>query len=134
MTRVVKKTVSKPPAPRLRTTKPTCPTHGVAMRLNVVDNLWRCDMELCKVIGRPKNLHDTGDTIIGRGEISLRIMRHDTGEVDKIVLMAKNNVLLDITDQVDFPALMNAIKDKASGIAEHYTIPFTTLNIWQGHA
>ena len=103
------------------------------MELDTAENLWRCGITDCKVIGRPKNLHDTGDTIIGRGEISLRVLRHDTGEVDKIVLMAKNNVLLDITDQVNAAVLLKCIHEQARDGGLLW-IPFTTLPVWEGES
>lgn len=82
--------------------KPYCKVHtNSQMKFNAIRNLWECPEVDCNFVGRPKGDDSSGNVIIGKGAVELRLVY--TGEADspRVILQSDNNVVLDITDHVD---------------------------------
>lgn len=65
------------------------------------DGLWRCPEDGCGMTARPKDESPVGQVLLGKGRLDFRVIFTHPGEKPSIVLLADNNVALDITEFVD---------------------------------
>jgi hypothetical protein len=82
--------------------KPKCPIHAdLEMKFSVIRNVWECPNEFCAQIAIPKRERVEGNVLIGKGEVSLRLVYPEKGEDLHVVLITDDNVAIDITEYVD---------------------------------
>jgi hypothetical protein len=83
--------------------KPKCPKHERTMDFHTEENLWRCNLPDCGIIFRPKVEHLPGHVLLGKGEITMKIVVSKGGPLgvqrdpQQIVLVSDDNVALDVT-------------------------------------
>jgi len=82
--------------------KPHCPVHtDTSMEYDEEGGKWRCPSPGCKLVARPKQDTPVGKLVMGKGQLDLRVVYPDDGGEPSLVLIADNNVALDITSIVD---------------------------------
>lgn len=66
------------------------------------DGVWKCPEPGCKTIARPKgDAVPVGQVLLGKGQLDFRVIFDQPGGKPSILLLADNNVALDITPYVD---------------------------------
>lgn len=88
--------------------KPMCPVHlDTVMVFNAVRSVWECQHKGCHIIAQPKNEPEQGKILLGKGEVSLRVVCQE-GRPPAIVLISDDNVALDITNHVTLTDIDNS--------------------------
>lgn len=85
--------------------KPNCKVHNTSMEFDPVTQKWRCQVEGCNLVARPKGDDTDREVRVGKGNIQCRLISNE-GELT-VVLISDDNVTLDITRFVDVPKLMD---------------------------
>lgn len=85
--------------------KPNCKVHNASMEFDPVTQKWRCQVEGCNLVARPKGDDTDREVRVGKGNIQCRLISNE-GELT-VVLISDDNVTLDITRFVDVPKLMD---------------------------
>jgi hypothetical protein len=83
------------------------------------DGVWKCPVQDCKTIARPKSDSPVGKVQLGKGRLDLRVLFVEPGEKPSILLVADNNIALDVTDYVDLENFLkyNRVQAKAQNAA-----------------
>lgn len=102
---VARKIKISKPAPRAidpaKVKKPHCPIHtSTQMEYDSITGKWRCTTDGCSQVATPKAAPEDNAITFGKGNIQTRLMYTDSGEAH-VVLLADNNVALDVTDMFD---------------------------------
>lgn len=85
--------------------KPMCPIHtATQMEYDQVRGKWRCQVSGCNQVATPKAAPEDNAVTFGKGQVQLRLMYTDDGNAH-VILIADNNVALEITDMVDIEIL-----------------------------
>lgn len=71
------------------------------MEYDPEDGVWKCPEPGCKTIARPKSDSPVGTIQLGKGRLDLRVLFVEPGKKPSILLVADNNIALDITDYVE---------------------------------
>lgn len=103
-----KKVVRRAPVKGLDLSKvkaPVCKDHDTEMIYDPVEMKWRCGIQGCNLVARPKRDSDDKTVIIGKGGIQLRLIFHE-GE-RHVMMISDDNVALNVTDFVDIDSLMD---------------------------
>lgn len=85
--------------------KPNCKIHNTAMEFDPVTQKWRCTVEGCNLVARPKGDDTDREVRVGKGNIQCRLISNE-GELT-VVLISDDNVTLDITRFVDIRKLID---------------------------
>ncbi len=83
--------------------KPVCPMHKQEMVFDPSEGLWNCPTNGCKIFFRPAMEHDTSQTLIGKGKLTVKHIRpatHLSGVAGKLFLVSDDNIALDISQYV----------------------------------
>lgn len=64
------------------------------------EGVWKCP-EGCGAIARPKSDSPVGHIQLGKGRLDFRVLFVEPGKKPSILLVADNNIALDVTDYVD---------------------------------
>ena len=104
-----------------------CPAHKTEMVYVAERGRWKCPEPGCKIVAAPKQETPVGQIILGRGQLDLRVVYPEDGGKPSIIIIADNNVALDVTDLVDmnkfrefndFEGAAARAKRAGNGIAE----------------
>ncbi|MFE9742937.1 hypothetical protein [Streptomyces sp. NPDC006477] len=84
------------------------------------EGLWRCPIPGCKMKARPKGDAPAGKVTLGKGELDFRVVFAEPGAKPSILLMAANNIALDVTDYVEMDKFLqySAVVPMAQGAAK----------------
>lgn len=83
---------------------PECVNHKEPMIFDKVEQKWRCPVDGCKVVARPKRDEDDKTVILGKGGLQLRLVAED--DKRSVVLISDDNVALNITKFVDLDEII----------------------------
>lgn len=97
--------VATPSAPKKRA--PMCPVHEVAFEFDPDENIWLCRKprkggkpgQTCNLRQGPRLERSNGELLMGEGRVELQIVVIKPDDI-RFVLVASNNVALDITGMV----------------------------------
>ncbi|GAA2555138.1 hypothetical protein GCM10010423_65400 [Streptomyces levis] len=83
--------------------KKYCPVHKEdEMVFRPEQGKWKCSVKGCKIVARPKEeSNPVGQVMVGKGKLDLRVVFPEDGGEPSIIIMADNNVALDVTSLVD---------------------------------
>lgn len=95
--------VAPPVAKKKRT--PTCPVHEKPFDFDAENNVWFCQEprkngkpgQLCNLRQGPRLERTNGELLMGEGRVELHLVAMTPGEGVRLVLVAANNVAIDIT-------------------------------------
>jgi hypothetical protein len=71
------------------------------MEYDTEDGVWKCPEPGCKTIARPKSDSPIGKVQLGKGRLDFRVLFQEPGKKPSIILIADNNIALDVTEYVD---------------------------------
>lgn len=83
------------------------------------EGVWKCPEEGCTTIARPKSEAPVGQVVLGKGKLDLRVIFTDPGQKPSILLIADNNIALDVTAYIDVDNFMkyNRVVQRAQALA-----------------
>lgn len=96
-----------PPVSKKKRT-PKCPVHEVPFEFSPDENIWLCREprkggkpgQLCNLRQGPRLERTNGELLMGEGRVEVQFVTLEPGAVTRIVLVAANNVAIDITELV----------------------------------
>ena len=96
-----------PPVSKKKRT-PKCPVHEVPFEFSPDENIWLCREprkggkpgQLCNLRQGPRLERTNGEFLMGEGRVELQVVAMVPGVVPRLVLVAANNVAIDITELV----------------------------------
>lgn len=101
-----------PPAAKKEPKPVSCPTHKVPLKYVPERGVWKCfetdENGPCRLIHRPSVETGTGQMILGKGKLDIRIAIPEAGGAPVFFLVADNGVALDVTDLIDVSAVFTA--------------------------
>lgn len=91
-----------------RIKKPFCPIHKeTQMEYDQVRGKWVCKVDSCNQVATPKAAPEDNAVTFGKGKVQMRLMYTDDGN-PHVILIADNNVALEVTDMFDISEIEDA--------------------------
>lgn len=100
--------IKKRPINPDRVKKPNCVKHDKPMEFDAVSQKWRCKVDGCNMVARPKDDENDRSVTIGKGGIQMRLIFHE-GKAT-VLLISDNNIALDVTRWIDVDAMVRDLE------------------------
>lgn len=99
---------------------PICPVHDTPFEFDKDKNEWFCTQprkdgkpgQTCNLRRGPRLERGNGEMVLGEGKVGVHFVAVAEGEYPRVVLVAANNVAIDVTDLVSFSDIVNGTKVK----------------------